>query len=129
MLMTNSNLVGCSVGRSAGFTPLEDFAGVDTDLLKHPWKIGCVAHQPAGSDKITVRIGGRYPVAGSQGDELHCAADEESITSDEEGIGTLLSKGSKGCVDLADCRGVEYLSLQPDGGGGFLDVPYRDRSD
>jgi hypothetical protein len=35
---------------------------------------------------------------------LHCAADEESITSDEEGIGTLLSKGSKGCVDLADCR-------------------------
>jgi len=54
---------------------------------------------------------------------LYTAAAEESVGSDEEGIGALARKGGKGRVDLVAAAGIEYLDLQPYGAGSFLHVP------
>ena len=52
-------------------------------------------------------------------------AEEESVGSNEEGVGAVARKIGKGRIDLADRRGVENLDLQPDGGCGLLYGPYR----
>src|SRR5271169_2886044 len=102
---------------------LEDAAGIDADLMKRIREVGSVAHQSTGLNIIPNRISSRNPFARCQGDKLCAAADEECVTSDEEGIGALARKGSKGRVDLADRTGVEDLELQPEGGCGFLYLP------
>jgi hypothetical protein len=91
----------------------EDFAGIDADLTNTVRDVGSVAHQPAGCDMFTIRINRRNPVARRQGGKLQTAVAEESVASDEEGIGALARKGGKGRIDLADRSGVEYLDLQP----------------
>ena len=70
-LMTNSNLVDCRTGRSAGLAPLRMLPGIDADLTKHVREVGSVAHQPAGCHKFTDRISRRNPVARRQGGKLH----------------------------------------------------------
>ena len=40
MLMTSSNLVGCSTGRSAGFAPLRNSTGLNTDLTISVYTLG-----------------------------------------------------------------------------------------
>ena len=108
-----------------GLSALKDAAGIDADLTKHVREVGSIAHQPAGCHMVTDRINRRNPVVRRQGGKLHSAADEESVASDEEGIGALARKGGKGRVDLADRTGVEDLDLQPEGGRGFLYLPQR----
>ena len=97
--------------------------------MKHVCNVRSVAHQPTCCDTITDRIGRWYSVTRRQGGKLHATADKKCIGSNEERIGALARKGGKGRLDLADCRGVVYLDLQPDGGGGFLYVTYCGRSD
>jgi hypothetical protein len=53
---------------------------------------GTLAHQPAGCDNITIPISRRNPVARRQDGKLPAAAGEESIGSDEEGVGISISK-------------------------------------
>ena len=53
---------------------------------------------------------------------MRAAGGEESVATDEEGIGALARKGGKGLIDLAARAGVEDLDLQPDDAGGFLHV-------
>ena len=69
---------------------------------------------------VADRISRSNPVVRGQGGKLHSAADEECIASDEEGIGALARKSSKGCVDLAGRTGVEDLDLQSERGRGSL---------
>ena len=52
--MTNSNLVGCSTGRSAGFSPLRMRPDVDADLAVVR-DARAVAHQAAGGRRIRVQ--------------------------------------------------------------------------
>jgi hypothetical protein len=92
-------------------------------LTKHVHDVGSVAHQPTGCDKITVRIRRRYPSARRQNRKLAAAAGEKCVATEEEGIGAIAGKSGKGRIDLADCRGIEYLSFQSDGRRGFLHVP------
>ena len=54
-LMTNSNLVDCMTGRSAGFSPLRMRTDVDADLAIHSVSAGAVAHQAAGCRHIHAR--------------------------------------------------------------------------
>jgi hypothetical protein len=42
---------------------------------------------------------------------LHAAAAEESVGRNEEGIGALACKASKGRIDLANRTGIEYPDL------------------
>src|SRR5437660_11879196 len=106
--MTNSNLVDCSTGRSAGLALLR-MPGIDADLTKHFCEVGSVAHQAAGCHKFTDRISRRNPVARRQGGKLHAAVEEECVAGDKEGIGTLARKGGKTHIDLADRTGLEDL--------------------
>src|SRR5213083_1041351 len=46
-LITNSNLVDCKTGRSAGFAPLRDAAGIGADLTICIDRIDPIAHQAA----------------------------------------------------------------------------------
>jgi hypothetical protein len=124
-LMTNSSLVDCTTGRSAGLATLEDAAGIDADVMKDVREVGSVAHQTAGCHKFTDRISRGNPVARRQGGKLHAAVEKECVASDEEGIRVLVRKGCKGRIDLADCTGIEDLDLQPDGVGGFLHLLQR----
>src|SRR5262249_31927962 len=110
---------------AGGLSALEHGTGIEADLMKHVREIGSIAHQPAGRHMITDRINRRNPVVRRQGGKLHSAADEECVASDEEGIGALARKSSKGRVDLADCTGVEDLDLQTGSGRGFLSLPQR----
>src|SRR5215471_5566179 len=52
MLITNSNLVDCKTGRSAGVCTFEDMSSVDPHLAKHVRTVGRVAHQPTGFDSL-----------------------------------------------------------------------------
>ena len=60
-LMTSSNFVGCSTGRSAGFAPLEDLVDVGSGA---PVQVGiahAVAHKPTVFHKFWLRY-----IAGSR---------------------------------------------------------------
>src|SRR5262245_33633128 len=102
---------------------LEDSAGIATDLTTRLREVGSVAHQPAGFDKLTLCASRRNPVARHQDGKLHAAIDEETVPSEEEGIGTLVRKAGKDRIDVGDRRGVEDLDLQPDGTRGFPHLP------
>ena len=54
-LMTSSNLLACTTGKSRLRT-LEDAAGIDADLPMRICQARSVAHQPAGFDACTRRI-------------------------------------------------------------------------
>ena len=47
MLMTSSNLLDCTTGRSAGLGALEDAPSIDADLTPRIRNVGSVAHQSA----------------------------------------------------------------------------------
>jgi hypothetical protein len=106
-----------------GLDAIENAAGIDADLTIHVREVRSIAHQPAGSHSITIRINRRNTFARRQGDNLYAAADEEYFGSHEEGIGAVARKGGKGCIDLADRRSIEDMDLQPDGAGSFLHLP------
>jgi hypothetical protein len=52
---------------------------VDASLTKTVRRVGSVAHQPAGYDKITLRNSRRNPTARRQGENLHAASDREKL--------------------------------------------------
>jgi hypothetical protein len=56
-LMTNSNFVACTTGKSAGFSPLRMRA-------VHVGKAGAVAHQPAGLDGFRLMARRDVPPSG-----------------------------------------------------------------
>jgi hypothetical protein len=107
-----------------GLRSLQDFAGIDSDLIEHVREVGSVAHQPAGGDKITIRVTRRYLVARCQRGKLPSPADEECVGRDEQRIGMLGAKSSKGGVDLADRTRIQDLDLEAEGGGRLLHVVY-----
>ena len=91
-LMTSSNLVGCTTGKSAGLAPSEDAAGIDADLTPRIRNVGSVAHQPAGFSKFAVRKCRGDLVERRQLNQLDTPAGEESIATDEEGVWPLALK-------------------------------------
>ena len=81
-LMTNSNLVDCNTGRSAGLRAVKDSTSVGSDLTKHVRTIGRVAHQPADFDNLTTGIGRGNPIARGERRKLDAPAGKEDIASD-----------------------------------------------
>src|SRR6516165_11485567 len=119
-LMTNSNLVDCSTGRSAVIGALKDAPGIEADLTIHVRDVGSVAHQPANGYRITLRISRRNFVTRGQGGKLHGTASEKAVWSDEESIRALARKAGKSRINFADRRGIDDLGLNSDGTGDFL---------
>jgi hypothetical protein len=62
-LIANSNLVGCTTGKSAGFAPPRMRPTVNTHLVIHCLKVGSVAQKAARGDILLRIVDGRYSVA------------------------------------------------------------------
>src|SRR5262245_47464840 len=103
--------------------PLKDAACIDADLTKSIPEVGSVAHQPTGCHLITLGISRRNPVMRCQGGKLYGAADKKCVAADEERIGALAGKCSKGRVDLSDRAGIKDLELQAERRGSFPRAP------
>src|SRR5262249_41015109 len=73
------------------------------------------APQPACFAKNARRIGCRQSVARRQLNQLHPAAVEERVETNENGIRSLIPKCCEGRTDLPAGSGVEDLNLHPDG--------------
>ncbi len=52
-LMMNSNLIGCSTGRSAGFAPFMNLVDIRSGAPVQIGKVRAVGHEPAGFDKFS----------------------------------------------------------------------------
>src|SRR6516164_10772541 len=80
-LMANSNLVGCTTGKSAGFSPLRIRTGIDTSLTMGVGPVYSVAHQAPGLRQIR-EIGNSRALCGGlpawQAARLEPAAEETS---------------------------------------------------
>src|SRR5215831_13129474 len=84
-LMTNSNLVGCMIGRSAGFSPLRT-----RPTYMPTWRSAqarSIAHQPSGFGNLTKAEHRRQRVARRQGDELGATVEEKRVGADQKSIG------------------------------------------
>src|SRR5262249_54997394 len=112
-------LSGLRDGQVGGLRALEDLTGVDTDLTKHVWNIGPIAHQPTGFDKIALGISRGNPMMRRERHKLDEPPTEERVREDEEGVGTVGHEGAEGGLDLAAGAGVEDRNLQSEGGCRF----------
>src|SRR5262249_53480269 len=105
--MTNSSLVACTTGKSEGFAPLRDAAGIDAGLTPRIRDAGPVAHQSADFSRFTVRKCGRNPVARRQIDQLDAPSREKSISGDKKGIRPLAHERCECCLDFLASTGIE----------------------
>src|SRR5262245_51793431 len=121
-LMTNSNLVDCNTGKSAGFAPLESLTGIDADLTKHVRTIGRVAHQPTGFDSLARGIARRNAIARCERRKLDASAREEHVASDIQGLRAVAHEVGEGGLDFAESAGVEKLNLKAEGAGSFRHI-------
>ena len=64
-LITNSNLVDCTTGRSAGLSPLRIRPDVKSDLAIGVCNVIAIAHQPALCDEFAVGVHVRDGVTSS----------------------------------------------------------------
>ena len=82
--MTSSNLVGCTTGRSAGFAPLQDKAGIAAGLWYPSLMLGAVAHEPAGLDEVAREIDRRHGAIGRRAHQPLSQVDQEGIIGDQQ---------------------------------------------
>src|SRR5262249_3944956 len=113
--MTNSNLVGCTTGRSGGLAPLRDAASIDAGLTMRVRKFCSIAHQAAGFRIRAQGINRWHTVARRQSNELYATVDEQVVGMDQECVGPSLYKAPKGRVDFGSSSGGKELDLHIDG--------------
>src|SRR5262245_55914310 len=85
--MTNSNLLDCTTGRSAGFAPLRTRPDVEPELTPCIREVGSVAHQPAVVGILTPRIYRGDRVACGQLHQLDTSAREKGAAADDKASG------------------------------------------
>src|SRR5262245_25694648 len=100
-LITNSNLVGCKIGRSAGLLTLKNPAGVDTGLAICVGEARSIAHQAAGFGKGTQFIDRRHPMVGRQRNDVYATVVEQRAGTYQQRINRLLAMPRNGCVNVA----------------------------
>ena len=99
-LITSSNLVGCSTGRSAGGA-LEDLSGVNSDLAKDSGEAASVADQAAGRGELAPRVDRRNGMACRQRHELNASAGEERVGADDERAGVQVGRAKMPSISLS----------------------------
>src|SRR6516225_8212780 len=112
-----SRLLNGEVGR---FGTLKDVAGVQANLMGNFGKVSSIAHQPTRCHHGSIRKSRRDSFARGQYGKLCAATVEESIGGNKEGIGALLGKAGKGCIDLTNCRGIQDSKLYSRCSGSVL---------
>ena len=110
-LITNSNLVGCSTGRSAGLAPLRIFPVYMASLAICIANVGSVAHQTTGGDELTREVNRRDRVARRQRYELKAPTEENRIGHNKKQTDPLLDEASEGAVNVLVGAGVQDMEL------------------
>src|SRR5262249_16995375 len=106
-----------------GLSALEDAASIGANLTNHFYFVASITHQSAGCDIAPLRVSRRCPFTRGQDGKLHMAGGEESVGTHEQSIAALACKHGKGSIDLSDGCRLEYLDLQSDDRGSFVQVP------
>jgi hypothetical protein len=104
-LKTSSNLVGCTTGRLAGFSPLRMRPA--PDLSVRVGEACSVAGQAGRSDKQTPRIDCWDRVAGRQRDQLITDGDKEDIGANKKRFSARLDKTGKDRVQITHIAGLQ----------------------
>src|SRR5207253_10207386 len=97
-----------------GLFTFEDTTRIGADLAKRFQNVGAVAHQPAGLDKITYRVGRGKRIARGQRGQLDSPTGKERVRSDEQGVGPLAHERCIGGIILTTGAGLVSLDLQPE---------------
>ena len=69
-LMTNSNLVDCATGKSAGLAPLRILAGLNTSSPPSIQKVRCIAHKTVDCHGRAPGVNHWHAIPSSQRDDL-----------------------------------------------------------
>ena len=99
-----------------GLRTLEDAAGIGAGLTICVDKVGSVAYQATGFDKVAQRIRRGDRVARRQVDQLDTPIGKTRVEAHEDGIGAITRKSFEGLIDVAAAAGVKDLQLQSHGG-------------
>jgi hypothetical protein len=91
---TRSNLVGCSIGMSAGFAPRKILnpAGVDTGLPPSIKKVRSITHKTASRDVFAHWIHCRDRMAPCQRDNLIATGAKKTVAGHQQRVSSLLNK-------------------------------------
>src|SRR5262245_14408436 len=86
MLMTNSNFVGCSTGRSAGLAPFRILSTILADRRNSSVRSALYDMSPPGVSKLTLSINRRQPFLRRKRRNRRTKPDSERITEDQQRI-------------------------------------------
>ena len=99
-LMTSSNLVGCSTGRSAGFSPWKDLVHVDTKAPEAVRFVQVIGEETPGLDITLVLVHGGQPTLGGEVDEPLSVDPPKWIRLQEECLRPCRGHRGKGPCEL-----------------------------
>ncbi len=104
-LMTSSNFVGCSTGRSAGLAPFRILS-----TYEHGRPVECEAARlhvfSQGVHRRQVRLRGKI-------DDPGPLKNKHAVRDDEEGAGTLPAHGGEGPLEVLRLSHLQHLKLDP----------------
>ena len=116
-LITNSNLLDCPTGKSAGFSPLRNPPSLDTHQAIHVRKAVAVCHQTASVSKVAQVVDRRYPMACCQRDNLIAPIKEKRIGGTEKRSDSLLHHTCECSVKLAFAACIKNNNFPSERGG------------
>src|SRR5438876_10034176 len=121
-LITSSNFVGCSIGKSAGLAPLEDLVHVARGAFHESVKIRPVAQEATGAYPRSPTSDAGYPLLVDKLQEAGTAEVHESRGDDHKRVGTCACSRLKGSVEVLGSSGFERLNVDAEATRGRLDV-------
>src|SRR5437899_496613 len=128
-LITSSNFVGCSTGKSAGLVPPKNLVHIDGGLARLLGSIGPIRHEKPGFH-LFHSVGHRWkPVLSRQ---LACslaARDDEGVSQPEYPVGSLPNDCLERAVELTDGADLHRKHVHFERAGHGLRVSHLDRED
>src|SRR5262249_4718722 len=109
-LTINSNLVGCTTGRSPGLSP-----GIAPDLMIRLGQAGPVAHQAAGGSKFAHLMDRGDGVMVGERDQLLAPRVEEGIAAHKQPRGPQFVQRREGGVNVPLVACIQYSDLLANG--------------
>ena len=93
-LITSSNLVGCSTGRSTDRRTSQNFVDVPGGPAEHLRKVRAVGHQPAGLNDFSPRVHAGNSALGGEADDDLSVGIVRRVYCNEEGLRPILANNS-----------------------------------
>ena len=112
-LTTSSNLIGCSIGRSAGLVPCKILVHVRGAAAEQVGQARAVGQEAAGGGNLPGYEHSRQPIVGEKIDDPADAELVKGIVGHQERIGTLPDHGSEGAVEFSGTAHRDRDQLYP----------------